>query len=146
MENSVAPLCSWKKIYAVTSAHKDKPSGDYYDVSLYADKVVFKLVKSFVTAAQANQHGLIGMLFNKLFSKAMKEESFEMALQEVKSAEHYNVVDPIGRDINTLMFWNLPLEDAKYENVYFSVTPEKGDFEAAKEAFKKALPAVKWKN
>lgn len=88
----------------------------YKDVELNSEGIKMTLVKSFTTASQANQWGVVGILMNKLFTKAMKAETMEFDFHNVKKAELSNK-KIMGKQIHNLMLWNCSAAVASYQNI-----------------------------
>ncbi len=143
MDVNGAPLYEENGLFAVVPTDTKNPNGSMYDLKIFKNKVTFELKKSFLPTYQANKHGLIGLLFNKLFSKFISSEHFEVLVTGITKIEHYSMVDPMGRKINTLMFWKSDPSKADYQNIFFSLSLPEDKIENVKGIFSKMVPDVK---
>jgi hypothetical protein len=130
-------------MFAVVPSDSKNPNGSTYDVNVYDKKVTFKLKKGFAAGYHANQYGLIGMLINKILSKFVSDENFEVSLDGITKIEHYSGTDPMGRQLNNIMFWNTDAASADYKNIYFSLSVPDGEVSAVKDVVKKLISGVK---
>jgi len=141
-EKNLNAIYTWKKTFAVVYSDEKNKHGGNYDVFIQENEIVFKTIKSFLPTYQANKSGLIGLLLNKSFSKALKKSYFSFPFKEVKKIEHAISKDPYGREINNFMFWNI--ENGNYENITFSLSPKPNEVSIVEEMIKKVLPETKF--
>ena len=112
---------SGNKIYV--RKRTDSDQGSYASVALCGTVLqVQNEQQGFVDAATANKNGLVGILTNKLLGKLMNgaPKSYEIDCKNVTKLEIMPVKAPMMGVIYNAMFWEVPKEQASYEN-YFCV-------------------------
>jgi len=108
-------------LYCILQDDKKNKNGMDYKVEFEKNRIVFSYRSSWFKQAVAGQFGLLGMLIKKLVDKKWgKETKIEASTHNITKIELYrNKI--MGRQIQTLRFWNIAPSDTDYKNIYLTI-------------------------
>lgn len=136
-----------KKIF-LTKKNDPNNQGSYYTVNVCGNALkLLKEKQGFMTAAQANQFGLIGILLNKFLSKAFAgtPETSELDLSKITKIEVNTIEMPLfyGKIKNTTV-WEVSPANATPDNYSCIISLKENELQPFVDAVKTIQPQVQY--